>query len=164
MLAAFFVAAFLAALGYIFVLRYQVDLYKNDGDRGWTMLLSNLETKKMLIWWIEHHITGEQIAGYLQGMNVQRIAIYGMAKVGELLKRELENTGITVVCGIDRSAKEVPQLTVIKPEDFCQQVDAVIVVPIYYFTEIYHTMRARLPENILILGLDEIICALCSPD
>ena len=154
----------IALLGCIFALlksiadrERQLELYKQAERKNWTMMLSNVESKKLLIHWIEKRRQGKEIQSYFQKHGIRRIAIYGMAEVGELLYQELKDTEVTVVCGIDRSTIVSPNLTVVKPEDFQEEVDAVVVTVVYYFSEVYDTMIQKVKGEPPILGLDEIL-------
>ena len=52
--------------------------------------------------WVHLHQYGKIIESYFQRNNYRKIAIYGMNYVGETLLRELQNTNIEVVVGIQK--------------------------------------------------------------
>lgn len=154
----------IALLGCIFALlksaavrERQFEFYKQAERRSWTLMMSNVESKKLLVHWVETKRQGKEIRSYFQKHGIRRIAIYGMAEVGELLYQELKDTEVTVVCGIDRSTIVSPNLTVVKPEEFHEEVDAVVVTVVYYFSEVYDTMIQKVNGETPILGLDEIL-------
>lgn len=146
----------LAALGYIVRLRRQGSDYEREIRALWAVKQSNISSKLLLVEWIKQRSRGKEIAGYLTSCGIRRVGIYGMAEVGELLWEELESAGIKVAYGIDRSRTAYGKKTV-RPEEVQADVDAVIVVPFYHFSEIYDVLNQRLRGSVPILGLDEII-------
>ena len=124
----------------------------------WTRAESNVATKQMFILWIEHGIQARQIKDYLYAHNIKKLAIYGMTDVGVMLYKLLKDTDIEVVSGIDRSRKTLNlPIQIVKPKEFSEAVDAIVVTSIYYFSEIYDTMRRQVGNDVPILGLDEIL-------
>lgn len=143
-------------LKWVSALKSQLDSYEKKEERYLTRLESNGSSRNVLIRWIKQNAQGEDFAAYFRRRGIRRIAIYGMTDVGELLYRVLKDTDIEVVCGIDRS-KNLDYLTVLKPVDFQEEVDAVIVATVYYFSEIYDLLDQKLHGKVPILGLDEML-------
>lgn len=118
-------------------------------------------SKAVLLLWLKHKAHGHKLSAYFTEHNMKTIAIYGMAEAGILLYRELKNDGIHIACGIDRSSRYVcDDLNIIKPDEFTGNVDAVIVTPVYYFSEIYDLFHDKFKGAIPILGMDEILYGL----
>lgn len=156
LLAALLGILLLAALGYIACLRRQGSVYEKEIRVLWAVKQSNISSKLLLVEWVKLRDRGKEIAGYLTSCGIRRVGIYGIAEVGELLWEELENAGIEVAYGIDRSRTAYGKKTV-RPEEVQADVDAVIVTVFYYFSEIYDVLNQRLCGTVPILGLDEII-------
>lgn len=150
-----FIVLFLSMSAVILYLKNKRNLLKN---REYIKGESNYESEKLLTFWLEKKRKEKDIALYLKKNGIERIAIYGMAWMGVLLFYELKNTDITVVCGIDRIKKETnTNLEILRPEEFDKVVDAIIVTPIYYFSDIYDVLVKKVGKETRILGLDEII-------
>lgn len=126
--------------------------------KQWTKTESNIVTKKLLIMWIENGIEKERIVNYFYQHGIFRISIYGMTEIGVLLYELLKDTDIVIAGGIDRSRKilNLP-FGIFKVNEFHEEVDAVIVTSIYYFSEIYDTLHKKIGDHIPIIGLDEIL-------
>lgn len=150
----------LILLGYSTNLRNQAMHYKKEEYNQRIVCQSNILLKKMLIHWVEVKNYERTLSDYFRERGIKRIAIYGAAEVGELFFRELNGTDITIVCCIDRSKVLYGQKTV-RPENFQEDVDAVIVTAVYYFSEIYEQLNSKLTRKVPIIGLDEIIFDLC---
>lgn len=137
-------------------LRWQVEACAEEENWLRTIGQSNIMSKNMLVRWLELGAHNKKVADYLQKRGMHRVAIYGMAEIGELLWEELERSGIEVVCGIDRA--QIPYgRKGTTAEDFQEDVDAIIVSAVYYFSEIYDALNQKLHGKVPILGLDEII-------
>lgn len=142
----------------IAVLYQNLSQMKEAEKKQWTRAESNVATKKMLIYWVEQEIQVHQIVNYFYIHNMKKIAIYGMTDVGVMLYHKLKNTDIEVVCCIDRSKKFINlPIQIVKPKEFSETVDVIVVASIYYFSEIYDTMRQQVENKVPILGLDEIL-------
>lgn len=150
-----FIVLFLSISAVILHLKNKMNLLKN---REYIKGESNYESEKLLIFWMDKKRKEKDIAFYLKKKGIERIAIYGMAWMGVLLFYELKDTDITVVCGIDRIKKDLnTNLEILRPEEFDIDVDAIIVTPIYYFSDIYDILVKKVGKKTKILGLDEII-------
>lgn len=157
-LAAILMILVLLLLLLIFVLLRNLFQMKEAEMKQWTRAESNVATKQMFILWVEHKIQANQIAEYLHAHSIQKIAIYGMTDVGVMLYKLLKDTDIKIVSGIDRSKKNLNlPIQIVKPKEFSESVDAIVVTSIYYFSEIYDVMRQQVGDNLPILGLDEIL-------
>ncbi|MCD8000825.1 MAG: hypothetical protein LUH21_26775 [Clostridiales bacterium] len=84
---------------------------------------------------------GRSIAAYFQKRNVKNAAIWGCSDLGERIYEELQNSGINVVCGIDRNPENkdlgVPVLLpTLENKSVIDKCDAIILTPVFYLTEI----------------------------
>lgn len=108
----------------------------------------------------EHNIS---FADFFEKRGIERLAIYGLKHIGGRLFIELQNTGVEVVCGIDRLADRMfmDDLPIVKFEDertreYMQQIDAVVVTAGSAFGQIKKMVEEDY-ENIIIFSFDEII-------
>ena len=94
--------------------------------------------------WLEMKQKGKSGIAYLQEKRIKRIAIYGMKELGERFYEEIKNTGIEVVCVIDKNPDDViGDFVVISPEEEIPDVDAIIVTAEYYFPEISNQLKEK---------------------
>lgn len=96
------------------------------------------------------------IGSYLNQKGVNTVAIYGMAKLGHLLYRELEENGIEVKYGIDVREVNDAFIPVIRPEDIADPVDLIIVTAVTDLFTLKHRLvqytdsRIEMLENIIV--------------
>lgn len=158
----FLLSVIFALLCVIVLLNHRLTDMIHAEKKQWDRAESNIVTKGMLIRWIRQGCSKQEIEDYLLEHEFRSIAIYGMTDIGRLLYDLLNDSGVTVVYGIDRSKKN-PNLRLKTfmprevPKNLGEDVDAIIVTPIYYFSEIYDTMRQQIGDEVPILGLDEIL-------
>lgn len=108
--------------------------------------------------WITLKQKGVTIEDYLTKHRYHKIAIYGMAELGEMLYRELDGTSVEVAYAIDASAGRllVHYCNILSPTDELPEVDAVIVTPIPYFKDIEKKLSKKL--ECPIISLEEVLC------
>lgn len=97
----------------------------------------NASVIDVLARWISLMQDGKSLIPFFEKYHYNTVAIYGMHYVGERLHRELTEAGIEVKYAIDqrRNASQVDVLMK-KLEDSLEEVDAVIVTPVFYFDSI----------------------------
>ena len=72
--------------------------------------------------------------------------------LGLHLVKELEDSSVEIIYGIDRAAEAMHQsFPVVIPGEMIGMVDAVIVTPVYAFDEIYTVLRKVYQGEILSL-------------
>lgn len=99
---------------------------------------------QILNMWLEMKQKGKSAVTYLQKKRIKRIAIYGMKELGERFYEEVKNTGIEVVCIIDKYPDNViGDFTVISPEGEIPEVDAIIVTADYYYQDIRKSLSEK---------------------
>lgn len=110
--------------------------------------------------WIKLKQNGVTIEDYFRKRGYQKIAIYGMAQLGESLYRELDQTSVEVSYAIDASpgGLRVHYCDIINPEDDLPDVDAVIVTPIPYFKSIKRKLSKKLVCPII--SLEDVLYTL----
>ncbi len=106
--------------------------------------------------WVAILQNGKSLTEYFDKYGYKTVAIYGMHYIGERLYKELTGAGIEVKYAID----EKRNLTAVnvelrKPTDYLDQVDAVIVTPVYYFQSINEKLSGVMACPII--SFDEIL-------
>lgn len=111
----------------------------------------------VLVSWINLLQNGEKIEAILRKRGYHSIAIYGMAELGQLLLNELLKTNIEVKCLIDQKADMLEFNTkIVKPTEFDECVDAIIVTAVYNFSEIEKQMTSI--SECVCISLEELVC------
>lgn len=108
--------------------------------------------------WLEAKQQGKCMDIYLKKNGFHTVAIYGMHYIGERLYRELEDTQVEVLYGIDKNKDGCNcPITVYKPNDELPRVDAIIVTtPLYYYS-IKRTLGEKLGVPVIFI-LDVVEC------
>lgn len=98
---------------------------------------------------------GYSIGGYLQQSGITKIAIYGCGDIGRILYNELLDEDIEVKYGIDKNTKIDFPIEIRSLSESLDEVDAVIVTSIAYFSDIEEELRKLMKCRIL--ALDDVI-------
>lgn len=110
----------------------------------------------MMNQWVKVKQADKKLEQCFTQKGYRRIAIYGMSYVGETLVRELKDTDVKVIYGIDRNAGGLScDVEVFSVEDALESVDAVVVTPITYFQEIYQQLSKKL--DCPIISMEDIL-------
>ena len=114
------------------------------------------ELFQLLNHWVNVRQKGNTLIEYFEKRGYKNIAIYGMNFAGETLAKELEGSSVCVKYGIDRDAKHImADCQVVTPDDVCEKVDAIVVTPVYYFSEIADLLEKKV--SCPIISLEDII-------
>lgn len=106
--------------------------------------------------WIGLKQDNHQIETYFQKNNYQRIAVYGMGFVGMRLIKELRNTNLNIIYGIDQNAANISSdLKLLTLEDELPEVDVIIVTVLGSFQEIYDKLSTKIKCDIV--AIEDII-------
>lgn len=105
--------------------------------------------------WFECTQSKGNISEYILMNNWSKIAIYGCGDIGRLLYNELLGTDITVVCGIDKNSKIEFPVDILSPDEFSEDVDAIIVTSIAYFYDIENKLKEKTKAKIV--SLEDLI-------
>ena len=114
---------------------------------------------QMMEKWMRLKQGGVSLAGFFQAAGYERIAIYGMGEIGQLLLCELNGSGIQVAYGIDRNENIKAEIPVYRPSPELKPVDAVVVTAIAYYDEIVPALHAFL--DCPVLSMENIVAAQC---
>ena len=110
----------------------------------------------MMNQWVQVKQEGKNLADYMERNNYRTIAIYGMSYAGERLLEELRDSNIMVKYGIDKNADKLySDVDIVSPDEELEEVDAVIVTPIYFMDEIEEELSEKL--SCPILSLEDIL-------
>lgn len=106
--------------------------------------------------WVRVKQEGKSLVNYFVEKGYKSIAIYGMSYSGITLLDELMESEIEVKYGIDANADKIySDIPVLKLTDHLEDVDAVIVTPIYYFNEIEKSVSEKM--SCPVIPLDDVI-------
>ncbi|MCI9488649.1 MAG: glycosyltransferase family 4 protein [Dorea sp.] len=122
--------------------------------------LSELSDKHLqlyltLIKWMELKQEGKRIDKYLCQQGCNTVAIYGMSYMGNMLYKELKNSLVDVVYGIDRNAEQLySEIPIFKPSDKHRKVNIIINTTSIENSEILEKMNVN---DIKMLQLDDLL-------
>lgn len=106
--------------------------------------------------WIAMYRHGRRVADVLDERGIREIAIYGMGILGSHLYQELKTSGMSVKYIIDRRPlKGVYNAEICSPGVELENVDVVIVTPVYQFEEIERNIRQV--NDVLVVSLRELL-------
>jgi len=112
----------------------------------------NQRLYKCLSKWMENLESGLHIADYLSEKKISVVAIYGYGMLGKHLLRQLENSTVTVAYLIDRYYNIGNSgLKVMNPEDDLEEVDAVIITPIWDYEVIAKRVGRKIKADVFSL-------------
>lgn len=110
----------------------------------------------ILLEWLSIKQKGELIELYFIKHNYNTIAVYGMGELGNRLINELHESDIKVAYAIDKNEACVyPEIEIKEPGEPVDDVDAVIVTPIWNFDEIKEVLEGYM--NCPIISLENVI-------
>ncbi len=101
---------------------------------------------------------GKDISSILNKQGINRVAIYGMGRMGQLLSELLTNSTICVSCCLDVNGfVSDPYHKIFHSiSDLSGNVDAIIITSDIYYSEIYETIRS-VDKRTMIIRASELI-------
>ncbi|MCD7724855.1 MAG: hypothetical protein LUI12_04795 [Clostridiales bacterium] len=106
--------------------------------------------------WVAVKQEGKNLKDYFEKNGYKTIAIYGMSYVGERLVEELKDSDITIKYGIDKNADAIySEIDMVTMDAELEEVDAVIVTPVFFFNEIEEELAQKL--NCPIISIEDIL-------
>lgn len=106
--------------------------------------------------WVNMKQDGKRIEEYFDRNHFKKIAIYGMGYVGQRLIKELKGTGIEVLYGIDRNAKNLhSEVKLVTAEEPLTKVDAIVITTMCDVDEIVHTLSEKV--DCTIIAIEDIL-------
>lgn len=125
---------------------FREDIHKlqNGQNALYSSLCRTKKNNALLVRWVRMLRRKKRLETYFAKKGYQKIAIYGMSDLGQLLAEELERTNVKALYGIDRRADKLAvTIPVYKPQEIILEVDAVIVTAVCFFEEIYGELRKK---------------------
>lgn len=87
---------------------------------------------------------------FFENKNYKKIAVYGMSYVGISLIKELKNSKVEILYGIDKNAANIySDIKILTPEENLPNVDAVVITLVEGYDEIYHKLSKKLKCDFL---------------
>lgn len=111
---------------------------------------------RMLEKWMVLREQGKNLQSVLLDRKFNNIIIYGLGKMANHLLYDLKDSGINIICAIDKAAiNKYENFPAITNEEEIPEADCIIVTPVYQYDSIKNMleMRTELP----IISLKEII-------
>ncbi len=110
----------------------------------------------MMNQWVKVKQEGKNLASYFEQKGYHNIAVYGMSYAGKSFVNELEGSSIKIKYGIDQNADSIyTEIDIKSPDDELETVDAIVVTPVTFFTEIEAQMSRK--TNCPIISLEDIL-------
>lgn len=110
----------------------------------------------MMNQWVQVKQEGKDLADYFEKNGYKSIAIYGMSYAGERLVHELSGSNIAVKYGIDKNAAGLfSDIDIVTPEARLEDVDAVVVTPIFFMDTIEEMLSRKV--SCPIISLEDIL-------
>lgn len=115
---------------------------------------------KMLNQWVKNKSQNKRISNFLREHDINTVAIYGIGEIGQRLYDELNQDQLNISYFIDaageRKTAEGVDVISLKEIPLQEQVDAIIVTPVYDFESIYDNLLNKNVDTV-ILSLEGII-------
>lgn len=110
----------------------------------------------MLNQWLILKQSGKNLSEYFQNNHYQTIAIYGMGEMGNRLFDELRDSGIKVVCGIDRESECVyAEIDIYSPDQTLPEMDVIVVTSTFAFDEIQNALSPKV--SCPVISLEDVV-------
>ena len=110
----------------------------------------------MMNQWVKVKQEGKNLEDYFRKNNYGTIAIYGMSYAGERLCEELKGSTIDIKYAIDKNASSLySDVEILTPEDALEEVDAIVVTPIFFMDEIEDMLSQKV--DCPIVSLEDIL-------
>jgi len=107
---------------------------------------------KMMNQWVKVKQEGKNLSFYLETRGYKKIAIYGLSYAGETLIDELKDSDVQIIYGIDKNADTIyVEIDTITPDEFLEDVDAIVVTAITFFDEIEEMLSEKIKCPIISL-------------
>ena len=106
--------------------------------------------------WLLLKQRGVNLSTFLIRQGIHTIAIYGIHHMGQRLYDELRGSGVVVQYAIDRNTGQAMwDIPLRRPDDRLDEVEAVVVTPVFDFLEIRDSLSAKV--NCPIISMEEIL-------
>lgn len=104
--------------------------------------------------WLMLKIDNKSIKSYFDNHDYSTVALYGCKQLAECVYKELNNTNVKVLYGIDRDKYGVytESFEVFQPDSELRDVDIIVVTALSHFDEIKREMANKMSCPIISLG------------
>jgi hypothetical protein len=110
--------------------------------------------------WMRLKEKGKSVEDYLYKLSVKTVAVYGMGMLGKHLLEELKDSNILIKYIIDQKAETNHlRYKIISPNDEFEEVDAIIITPVWDLDVIYEKVKGK--TNARIFSIEEILFECC---
>lgn len=109
-----------------------------------------------LFQWIRIHQKDKTLADYCNNNGFKTVAVYGLSEVGYEVVHELQRNNIDVLYCIDRNADNIfSNVSVFRPDENLQHVDAVIVAVVQFYEEVKEGLEKKI--DCPIVSLEDVV-------
>lgn len=138
-------------LDYIIKLEEAVD----ENDRYDQLVKKDRRIISALYYYLQLRNSGVSLSTSLIDSGYRRIAIYGFGFIGKALYDDLSNNGVDVLYVIDKTVNN--SILVRSFEDDWDEVDCIIVTPVYAFDSIKNEIERKV--DFVVLSFEEILAS-----
>ena len=126
-----------------------IDRWKEEARKQSAMFL-------VMNQWINIKQANRNLEEYFLKNGLKKIAIYGMGAMGQQLVKELKDSSVETVYGIDQNSDKIfAGIRVVKMDDELANVDAVVVTVIKGFDAIREAILGKL--NCPVIAIEDIL-------
>lgn len=126
-----------------------IDRWKEEARKQRAMFL-------VMNQWINIKQANRNLEEYFLKNGLKKIAIYGMGPMGQQLVKELEDSSVETVYGIDQNSDKIfAGIRVVKMDDELADVDAVVVTVIKEFDAIREALMEKL--NCPVIAIEDVL-------
>lgn len=111
-------------------------------------LSKNTQYYNLFYNWFKVNQLGLSVTTYLKDLGYNKIAIYGMGKVGEILLNEIENSTLEVSCILEESLLK-------GSNEKAEKSDLIIVTPLFDYNNIKDSLEKF--TNTEVISIEELI-------
>lgn len=127
-----------------------------ETDQQRERAMKNAAVIDALARWVSILQDGKKLSDYFEARNYKTVVIYGYHYIGERLYGELTENGIEVKYAIDQNRNNVKaEIKVKSMEDDLEEVDVVVVTPVFYFNSIAEKLEEIF--DCPIVSFDEVL-------
>lgn len=109
--------------------------------------------------WINKGQQGKKVVSFFKKEGYKTIAVYGMSYIGKTLLKELKNTDVEILYGIDQKASEMcSEINMVTIEGTLEAVDAIVVTAVGNFYEIEEKLKQKI--SCPIISIEDILYTL----
>lgn len=109
--------------------------------------------------WLYLKHNNKNLSEYFEKKEYKRIGIYGLGELGNRLIDELKDTGTEVVYGVDRNINNtyssVPAFALDELSDAAEDVDVIVVTPIFAYEEVISELKNKVSCDIV--SLEDVV-------